>query len=171
MNAKYLALGTMVVMGAAFAAGDASAAPVNRDYLSHGTASCQSALPVFDGNIRKRPLALGNEGASTAFVTCDTDSINNGATGHSQVAIFLGNRAGAVDVQVNCTLVDGAFVASGFFPKTSNEMGAGGSGLIVWTAADDNGGNNFIAPAISCGLPAGVDIQLVQFIYPEEIGD
>lgn len=171
MNQKNLVLGAMVAMGAAFAASDASAATTTRDHLSHGTASCQSALPVFDGNIRKRPMALGNEGASTAFVTCDTDSISNSASGHSQVAIFFGNRAGAVDVQVNCTLVDGAFVANGFFPKTSTEMGAGGSAVISWEATADNGGDNFIAPAISCGLPAGVDIQLVQFIYPEEIGD
>lgn len=170
MNSKYLALSTMVAMGAAFVASDASAATTERDYFSHGTASCQSALPVFDGNIRKRPMALGNEGAATAFVTCDTDSIDNFGGGHSGIAVYVRNRAGAAGVQVNCTLVDGVFTASTFHPKTSPAMEAGEVSLIEWTAADDNGGINFVAPAISCGLPAGVDIPAVEFIYPEEIG-
>jgi hypothetical protein len=153
-------------------AGDASAATVTRDCLRHGTASCRSALPVFDGNIRKRPAALGNEGTATAFITCDSDSINNGGTGHSAVSVFFTNRAGAPDVVVNCTLVDAVFTAIESFPKSSNALPVGvpGGGAITWTAAADNEGANFIAPAVSCAVPAGVDVPFVQFVYPEEVG-
>jgi hypothetical protein len=87
-------------------AGDASAATVTRDCLRHGTASCRSALPVFDGNIRKRPAALGNEElpprSPPATVT---------TTGHSTVSAFFTNRASAADVVVNCMLVDAVFTA------------------------------------------------------------
>ncbi len=168
MKLTSLAFGAMAAIAGTFA-GDVSAATVTRDYLSHGTASCQAALPVFDGNIRKRPMALGNEGSATAFVTCDTDSINNNSTGHSGVGIYFTNRAGAVGVVINCTLVDGAFTAFGSFPKSSAAIPVGSTGAIIWSAAD-NEDNNFVAPAVSCALPAGVDISLVQFVYPEEVG-
>ena len=169
MKVTSLVLGGMVVIAGTLAGGEASAVTTSRDYLSHGTAGCQSALPVFDGNIRKRPLALGNEGSNTAFVTCDSDSINNFGSGHTQVGIFFTNRAGAANVVVNCTLVDGAFTAFGSFPKSSAPIAVGATGNIIWTTAD-NEDANFIAPALSCALPAGVDISLVQLVYPEEIG-
>ena len=44
-------------------------------------------LPVFDTQIRKRPLAVGNEGAAPAFVTCSLpqgyypETVINGETG------------------------------------------------------------------------------------------
>ena len=91
----------------------------------HGTANCQSALPVFDGNIRKRPMALANEGAGNAFVTCDSESISNFATGFSAVAIGFYNRAGAADVEVSCTLVNGVLFGEGYFPKTVAVAAAG----------------------------------------------
>lgn len=171
MKLTSLVLGGMAVLAGTLAGGEASAATVSRDYLSHGTASCQAALPVFDGNIRKRPVALGNEGTSTAFVTCDTDSINDFPSGHTGVGVYFNNRAAAAGTVVNCTLVDGAFVANESFPKASNAMAVGpAAGVITWSAAADNEGDNFVAPAISCALPPGVDIALVQFIYPEEVG-
>jgi hypothetical protein len=149
--------------------GQASAVTVSRDYLSHGTASCQSSLPVFDGNIRKRPMAVANEGSTTAFVTCDTESINNAGTGFTAVGVFVKNRAGTAGLTVNCTLVNGVLSPSGSFPKTSPAIAVGGISQIAWTTAD-NSGANFAAPAVSCALPAGVDIWLVEFTYPEDVG-
>lgn len=168
MKLTSLALGAMAAIAGTFA-GDVSAATVTRDYLSHGTASCQAALPVFDGNIRKRPAALGNEGTATAFITCDTDSINNGGTGHSAVSVFFTNRAGVANVVVNCTLVDAVFTALESFPKSSAPIPAGTTAAITWSTAD-NEGANFVAPAVSCALPAGVDLPIVRFVYPEEVG-
>src|SRR5690554_342572 len=42
--------------------------------VAQATAICQGALPAFETQIRKRPLALQNEGEANAFVTC---SFNN----------------------------------------------------------------------------------------------
>jgi hypothetical protein len=147
----------------------ASAATVVRQHVSHGTANCQSALPVFDGNIRKRPMAFANEGATNAFVTCGTESISNTGSGFSFVGVVFVNRAGAADVEVSCTLVDGVLMASGYFTKSAN-VGAGGVNFIQWSGVDENAGENFSAPALSCNLPSGVDIGMVMFEYPEEIG-
>ena len=92
MNRSILTLSLAVALTAATLSPNAQAVTVNRDYLSHGTANCQSALPVFDGNIRKRPAAVANEGTATAFVTCDSESINDGATGFSQAVMFTPER-------------------------------------------------------------------------------
>lgn len=171
MKNTHLAAGIAALIAMAGAAGTASAATVTRDYLSHGTANCQGALPVFETQLRKRPAALANEGTSTAFVTCDLDSINNGGTGTQAAGIFVTNRAGADGVTISCTLVDAVFTANAAFPKTSDPIAAGAIGSVNWSAAGDNAGGNFAAPAISCGLPAGVDISFVRFVYPEEVGD
>jgi len=164
-----LSLATLAV-GMAMS-GQADAVTVNRDYLTHGTASCQAALPVFDGNIRKRPKAIANEGTSSAFVTCGFESINNAGTGFSAVTIFFINRSGVAKT-VNCTFVNGIYdfafspslVKSVVMPTTRANVSLG------VTAATDNAGTNFTAPAISCEIPAGVEIAAVKGIYPEEVG-
>ena len=66
--------------------GEARAATVYRDYLSHGSANCHSALPVEDGHIIKRPRSIANEGTVPAFITCDFDSIDNGGKGSASEA-------------------------------------------------------------------------------------
>lgn len=39
--------------------------------LFNAGATCLPALPRFDGDVRKRPLAVVNEGTSVSFVTCN----------------------------------------------------------------------------------------------------
>ena len=150
--------------------GNAAAVTIARDYLSHGTANCQSALPVFDGNIRKRPMAVANEGTSNAFVTCDADTINNGGVArYTEIVVLLINRAGVADVTVSCTAVDGFITATTFITKSSAPIPVGTPGLIQWIPTD-NGGNNYRSPALNCNLPAGVDLSAIMFNYAEEVG-
>ncbi len=164
-----LSLATLAV-GMAMS-GQAEAVTVNRDYLTHGTASCQAALPVFDGKIRKRPKAIANEGTSSAFVTCGFDSINNAGTGFSAISIFFINRSGIAKT-VNCTFVNGIFdnVLSPSLVRSVAMPTTAAPAFLGVTAATDNGGNNFAAPAISCEIPAGVEIGAVNGVYPEEVG-
>ncbi len=164
-----LALGLVAALAGMALSPQAAAVTVTRDYFSHGTASCQSALPVFDGNIRKRPLAVANEGTANAFVTCDSASINNAATGFSAIAVYLRNRAGVEGVTVSCTLVNGVFTGGSNFTKTSTAITVSGVTAIAWDTTD-NAGNNFVAPAVSCALPPGVDISAYETIYPEDVG-
>lgn len=170
MKMTSLALGGMVAMAGAFAASDASAATVTRDHLTHGPANCQSALPVFDGNIRKRPMGIGNEGSGSAFITCGIDDISNTGPGFTAIAVYLRNRAAADGVTVNCTLANGIFSNPQLLTKTSDPIAAGTVVLIAWTAAGDNEDEPFGAPGLSCNLPPGVDISAVQNIREEEVG-
>ncbi len=56
---------------AALALGSGYAPQANAvSMAANATAFCQTALPVFDGNVRKRPLAVTNEGTSNAFISC-----------------------------------------------------------------------------------------------------
>jgi hypothetical protein len=133
---------------------------------SNATGMCQSALPVFDTQIRKRPLGVSNEGSSSAFVSCSVpvgynpDTVDNGA-------IFLTNRnAGAVIV--SCTLVDGALAAQdpGYYPQTVAAL-PGEVTIIVWDPAD-HGLETFQSyPNYSCNLPPGVEINVVGNDYTE----
>lgn len=53
----------------------AQAAVENLQVQSNAAGLCQGALPVFETNLRKRPLSVGNEGDTPAFVTCSFTTI------------------------------------------------------------------------------------------------
>ena len=149
---------------------DAAANVVLRDVISHGTANCQSALPVFDGNIRKRPKAVANEGASPAFVTCDFESTPNEMSQVAAVRVFFINRSTAART-ISCTAVFG--VGDTVLVPSSTKSIAAAAGEAVeleWDAANDNGGAFYSAPALSCNLAPGVEISIVNLLYGEEIG-
>lgn len=165
-------LSLVLVAAGAVMAGQAQAVTVTRDYLIQPTANCQGALPNYEGNLRKRPLAVQNQGVTSAYVSCGFQDINNGGTGYSMVSsFFINNSSGSVTV--NCTLVNGiwnpSFFPVSFFPK-SVTISAGGIDLITWDATADNGGTNFVAPALSCNLPGGSEISIIQGVYPEDVG-
>lgn len=168
MKRFYPTLVVSVLVAGIAAAADVSAATVVRDTLTQGPASCQAALPVFDGNIRKRPLAIMNEGTSTAFITCGSDDLIQGNANVNFVQIALTNF-NSQEVTMTCSLVDGIGSALAFIPKSVTIAPDTASGFISWTAADNNGSIYFF-PALSCGLPPGVAISYVRFNYNEEIG-
>jgi hypothetical protein len=170
MNPYSIVFASAALAAGLVMSGQASAVTVSRDYASHGTANCQASLPVFDGNLRKRPMGVANEGTTTAFITCDSENIDNLQAGNTQVGVFFRNRAGTAGITVSCTLVNGFFTASKFLPKTSSALAVGGITGITWTAAGDNGGTNFTGAAVSCGLPPGVDLSAVEYVYPEDVG-
>jgi len=161
---------TITLLGAAVC-GHASAVEIVKNEFSHGPANCQPALPVFDGNIRKRPKAVANEGTSNAFVTCDFETTRNVANKVLQVGMILVNR-NAGSVTISCTLVDGIQDIS-FSPSIVKSVtiagGASVRGDIGWSAAD-NGGANYTFPAVSCNLLPGTEIGGVLRAYLDEVG-
>lgn len=147
----------------------ARAVDVTRDYLSHGVANCQAALPVFDGTIRKRPKALANEGTTTAFITCDFENLANPLNRITSVAIFVKNR-GTGQATVDCTLVQGfGDNVSGSNLTKSAALAPNGTFSLVWAAAD-YAGDNLDVPATSCALPPGTEIYGTQLKYLEDVG-
>lgn len=149
----------------------AGAATAVRDHWSHGTANCQAALPVFDGNIRKRPLAFANEGATHAFVTCDTDNFSIPVEGSFTLVGMYFSNDGADDAAITCTLVDILANGTHYFPESTGSIPPGGNSFILWSPSsyyDD--GQLFRAPAISCNLPPQTRINFVEYAYREDIG-
>lgn len=155
---------------AAIVALPALPAEIEREEIILSAENCQPALPAFDASIRKRPMAMQNEGSSNAFVTCAFRGVFLSLRSQKYVQVGLVNNGSATQ-EVACTLVDGeaGFTAPIFLPKTRTLAGGGSSGGLAWTPSD-NGGNEFVYPAISCNLPAGVGIQYTARLYDEEIG-
>ncbi len=155
----------------AFASGDALAVNKMRSFVQNATGACQSALPVFDGQIRKRPLAVQNEGTSAAFVSCsfmDTDRSVNGVT---DVYLYADNNTSS-SVTVNCTLVTGVSgLGPQYFPKSIVLPANSKLNQFLWTSAD-NGGSNFSSFAInaSCQLPVGTGLTSSFVYFDEDVG-
>lgn len=127
--------------------------------------NCQGALPSFEGAFRKRPLGVANEGTSLAFLSCAALSPSTGDSEIYQVAALFINRGGA-SATVDCTLVDGIALPFPSFPPIylpkSVAIPAGAFSILVWNDVDDNGGDPFEIPNISCALPPGVEINLTE---------
>jgi hypothetical protein len=169
MHHKPLFLAAAVLASTALHAPEAGAVPVTRDFVSHGVANCQSALPVFDGQIRKRPKALANEGSATAFVTCDFEHSPNTLQQVFAVVVLFINRNDA-PVTVSCTMVSGLGNDT-FVPTVTRSvlLTPGDLSGISWSAAD-NGGVNLSTPAMSCGLKPGVEIAATRLVVVEDVG-
>ena len=97
------ALGCALVLTSASFALDA--AVIERQEVRMSADVCQPALPAFDGNIRKRPLAMMNEGTSNAFVTCAFGGVFNGVPSQKTLSVGFTNITDS-EITVNCTLVD-----------------------------------------------------------------
>ena len=165
-------LSVALLAAATLVGGQAQAATILRNNLIQAVASCQGNLPNSEGSLRKRPLAVANEGTTSAFVTCGFQDINNNPSGTQSVTVYFINNS-AADVTVNCTLVNGILNAALFdityLPK-SIVVTAGNVNAVGWSAGADNEGTNFVAPSLSCALPGKTDLSLINHVFPEEIG-
>jgi hypothetical protein len=159
-------------LGLAPVASTVDAATIERQEVRMSTDVCQPALPAFDGQIRKRPLAMQNEGNANAFVTCAFGGAFNGVPSQKTVTVGFTNITSA-GITVNCTLVDAqdGVINPEYFPKSIDvpPMGAPVT-LLLWSAINDNGGVRFTYPSVSCLLPPGTGVQVTNHTYDEEIG-
>ncbi len=144
------------------------AAPARANDWSTAVDVCQGALPAFEGSLRKRPLAISNEGTEPAYISCairaPLGNLEGGGTDVNQITVLFTNRASTVQ-SVSCTLVDG--VAAPFpsfpaiyLPKTA-DVPAGGFGVMNWFDFETEAGR-YRLPNLSCALPPGTEINIVQ---------
>jgi hypothetical protein len=156
--------------GLIFASNAAVAATSPRAFNQNATGFCQPALPVFDGQIHKRPLALQNEGAASAFVSCAFMSPAYGL-GVKEILLYADNNTSS-DVVMSCTLVTGIskFGVPTYIPR-SILISAHNGDTFDWTIVD-NGGVNFnnYALSASCNLPPGTGLSFSQIFYDVDIG-
>lgn len=161
-----LACSCALVVGAAAGAPKALATTVNRHELQNATGLCQAALPNFDGQIRKRPTAISNEGTGIAFVSCSLVGDNSRST--TDLDVRLKNNGTTAQV-ANCVLVSGT-VQSRIFITKSLPLAAGTSALLTWTAVADNGGVKFDYPNVQCSFMPGVELDYVERNFKETVG-
>ena len=154
--------------------------PANaQDTLLHSNAAqpaarCQSALPVFDTVVRKRPLGVQNEGDTTTFITCAFEFDAGEAVNFAPVLLdtYFSNFSGA-DATVNCTAVTGWAGGTNEYVSLSvvvpNESTDPEDGNLFWEDVDfEGGGMADSLIAISCALPAGVGINDTYLVWEEE---
>lgn len=163
--------GLTLAMGAALIPGTAQAQTiVTRTEMSNPTNYCQAALPVFDGNVRKRPLAVQNEGSGNAFITCNFNTQGGAIT---DVVVYFAS-SNTSSLSVTCTGVNSYNTgANEYIVKTAALNGTGGQNFIAWSASDFSGAPAYIPDGlfgISCNLLPGVGINDSYVIYDEDVG-
>lgn len=127
-----------------------------QDFQSPAATACRGALPVYEGNLRARPLALQNEGSASAFVTCGQQTEPVRAYGRS--AVRLVNNTDA-PITISCTLIDG--YEGGTTPRyltTTSTLAPRTSGWVIDTPA---GGFSTAHIAYSCVLPPGAGVARI----------
>lgn len=142
--------------------------PANAELELHGNASgptarCQGALPVFETAIRKRPLAVQNEGTAASFITCsfEVDSVD-AIDGAPVLLDTYFSTTNTSPVDITCTAVSGfqggtnEFVS---FTGTINPNAAEPFANLFWLDTDFDDGLASGLISISCNLPAGVGIN------------
>jgi hypothetical protein len=158
-------------LGLMFASGAVGAVTSARAFNQNATGFCQSALPVFDGQIRKRPLAIQNEGTASAFVSCSFMSPDHNV-GVKEILLYADNNTGSA-VDISCTLVSGIshFNVPTYHPQTITMPANSGLNLLAWTQAD-NGGVKFndYALSVSCNLPVGTGLSFSSIFFDVDVG-
>lgn len=157
-----------VLCTAALASGTASAVDVERTQYFNAPAHCQGALPNFEGALRKRPLALQNEGTSNAFVTCVIP--NQGRV--LAVEVYASSHNGTAGT-IECTMVSGWKGGTNHYLPQSTVTPADGTWTgFVWEGADFPGAPVFMPGYIglSCNLPAGTGLNDFWVYYVEGVG-
>lgn len=139
----------------------------SRSFYSTPVALCQSALPAFETQIRKRPLAVQNEGNANAFVTC---AFTSQRRVRRFEIYFIAYRPGVVSI--TCTGIAGHSPAGPFVTRTVT-VGHTGQGVIDWRPSHfDQGGNEFQSGlfSVSCTLPPGGAIADTEVAFTEDVG-
>lgn len=148
-----------VAIAAAYAA-PATAQSTAHTLTGNAAGHCQGALPAFAGSLRARPLAVQNEGTTTAFVTCafpfDSGTAINGAA--LKLEIWFVNRTSTPQV-VTCTGVSGyASSPDNVYVNQSTTILANGDSGLYWDAAEFADSMDSGLIGVSCQLPAGVGL-------------
>lgn len=152
--------------------GSASAEVRLRSFVQNTTGACQPALPVFDGQIRKRPLAVQNEGTAAAFISCSFMGTDLAAAGILGV-LLLSDNSNTAAVTLTCTLVTGAsggVTGQRFLPQTITMPASSRLNRFRWFAADFGLGNLDNVTSASCNLPVGTGLSLAVIYYSEDVG-
>jgi len=155
-------------LGIVFCSPNADAAVATHSSFSNAVNNCQAFTPGVTNTIRNRVIGAENVGSSPIALACNFNSVFNGAAGNTQlqsVALYFSN--GGAATTVTCVLLTG--MASGWISGSaytvskSVAIGAGGTGALSWTAADNPApgstdlGNLMVG--VNCTMPTNMTLS------------
>lgn len=136
--------------------GQATAVEVTSTDFGSAVAACQGALPAYEGTLRKRPLAMQNEGTAPAFISCAFPVEN--LLWRFEVAL---RSFDATEVTVTCTVVNGYDAGvTVYATKTAVLPASGVPQIMSWVPADFGASGSFpsMQVAMTCALPRGASL-------------
>lgn len=144
----------------ALSAPAARAGTVPHVLMQQAVGNCQAALPVYDAMLRKRPLAIVNEGSANAYISCALPGEMNTGIGGVIGVEFGFTNYNPEPVAVTCTLVNGDRAGAPTFTRTANVTADPvGVYAIGFSSEIHNGGQDF-SPVVSasCVVPPNVGL-------------
>ncbi len=158
----------LILTGALAVAGTAAAAFHQRDVAQSATGSCAAAMSHHDTHVRKRPLAMQNDGTLPALASCPLSGTARGVGGvRSTKAVYLdADNNTALPQVMTCTLVDrvSGYVGT-YLPRTRVLPPHSTLSEFYWAAADNGGLNFAFAVNNSCSLPVGTGLSVMLTVY------
>ncbi|MEN1928882.1 hypothetical protein WCE37_07775 [Luteimonas sp. MJ250] len=144
---------------------DASAATTRTINVS-ATGICDAPLPHFNVNLRRRPVAVQNQGAQPVFVSCTlaTDDYGQSTTGAVRVTFKSSGDAASV----SCTMVSGTRDAQVFYVGAEQAIPAGGRASVAWQQI--NKWSTSGTYSFNCHLPPGVAMETVTYTQTDSAG-
>lgn len=127
-------------------------------FSSNPSARCQPATPASEAQFRKRPLAMVNEGATTATINCAFEMEVGESLGQA-VELWASNST-ATAKAVTCTAVSGWETRTNeYLPQTvtvpANSQAAT---PFFWEDIDFAGGTGGLI-SVSCAMPTGTALN------------
>lgn len=149
----------------------ANAVNANRGNAINAVGACQGALPSFEGSLRKRPLAIANEGTTAAFVSCSLQGERWTPDWNTKVEVFFENP-GPGTRSVTCTLVDNyAGGSNRYLTKTVSIVAGQQFPRLTFLASEfDNNRIHYLA-SFSCSLPPGLSLTHMYNEYLVYVGN
>ena len=166
--ARTLAAGS-ATLALLLAAAPANAITRNIGLQQNASGACQVTMSVYESVMRKRPLAMQNEGTSAAFVTCSPATLKgitaNDTLGYNIRLINLGNTV----ADVNCTAVVGSQGVIGpvYVTRSTNVVG---SSCAVVTFRTFDGYTTTVPFNFQCLLPPGTGISTIELNQNLDVG-
>jgi hypothetical protein len=134
--------------------------PQYRHWTVNAPAMCHPALLRFDSDVRKRPLAVVNEGTSAAFVTCSLPIDMANENGIESFYAVLRNMTGSPQT-AKCTGVYGVDDGEAIYVTRHATVQPGQRHRLELEAEDFGLERLHSRVGISCLLPAMVGVNEV----------
>ena len=147
-------------LAGALASGQADAATSRGHYIS-ATAVCSGPLPVYDNQLKRRPLGILNQGTTNVFISCSVPSDYEGDLTSVNNFIRIYFRSFGAGGTIACTLNAGNRIDGSGSVALSTPIAAGGDSDIYF--GNINKINFWGSYNFSCNVPADVEMNQIFF--------